>query len=208
MQDLFREPEGLTPTQLSLIGELVDGALKKAAGAMERMLKIRIRAEHVVFRDGPLHHMTEFDLLGRFKVHLVKVSFKGEINGAFFFIINRHEVDLINKVSLPSGFHIDTRTEDKKMKHGFMSEIENMIASQSLEEISEFLGVQLIGAVPEISIFQGGEVNRYLQNENHTLGTSFHMSSVLRGVAVNISPYFIWMFDQKFIDLIRLNIVD
>lgn len=173
---------------------------------MEKMLRIRVVADHIEFGNGPLDAISEFDFLGRFKVHLVKVNFKGEIKGAFYFIINSSEVDLINEVS-PSGFISDSRSENKMMKHGFMSEIENIIAALSLDEISKFLGVQLRSEVPDVQIMKGGEVNLYLENENQLINTAFHVKCVLSGVAVNISPFFIWMLDQNFIKKLKLNIV-
>ena len=43
------------------------------------------------------------------------------------------------------------------MKHDFMTEIENLIASMSITEISEFLGVPLNMEVPQIRIMKGEE---------------------------------------------------
>ena len=198
----------LTSFQLEILHELVDTTIIKSAQAMERMLKIRIRSGHVDFGKGKLRVIPELDQLGRFKVHVVKVKLKGEIGGAFYFIINGHEVDLINKVCLPKELlSLTSLSENKMMKHGFMSEIENMIASLSIGEISDFLGVQLLSEVPEVNIMPGHEVNTYLQQENFINGTSFFVKSVLNGVVVNISPFFIWMLDASFINKLRLNIV-
>lgn len=193
--------------EVEVIQELVDVAIAKAVRSMELMLKIRVKAEHVRFGRGPLDHIAEFDSLGRFKVHMVKVAFKGDLKGSFYFIINGHEVDLINQVCLPEKIALDSRSESKLMSHGFMSEIENMIAAQSINEISEFLGVQLLGEVPEVNIMHGSKVNEYLEQENEWNKTAFFVRSVLSGVVVNVSPYFVWMLDQSFLDKLRQNIV-
>jgi len=37
---------------------------------------------------GPIRRIAELDDLGRFKVHLMRVAFRGEINGALYFVIN------------------------------------------------------------------------------------------------------------------------
>lgn len=193
--------------ELEYIRELVMEALEKSAKSMEQMLKIRISPELLSFGNGFCGSLTEMDQLGRFKVHMVKVRFQGEINGAFYFIINDHEVDLINRVCLPESFNSDKRTENKLMKHGFMAEIENLIAALSLKEISEFLGVQMLGGVPEVQILKGSEVNEYLYRENIGYDTAFFVQSVLSSKAVNISPFFIWLLDDRFIQQLRLNIV-
>lgn len=194
--------------EAELLEELVESALKKSADAMEKMLKIRIKSNLLDFGMGRLRSISGFDELGRFKVHLVKVQLKGEVGGAFYFVINAHEVDLINQVCMPEGMRINgTVSENKLMKHGFMSEIENMIAALSIGEISEFLGVQLLSEVPEVMILQGKEVNQFLLNEDFNRSTAFYVKSELTGVVVNISPFFLWMLDESFLEKLRLNIV-
>ena len=188
-----------------IVAELVGDVMKNAVDSMEHMLKIRVKSEHVEFGEGALRHIQEFDNLGRFKVHVVKVKIRGDINGALYFVINGHEVDLINQVCLPKGWNEGNRVESKMMQHGFMSEIENVIAAQSIERLSEFLGVQILGGVPEIQILQGREVNEYFLDENVALDTAFHAVSVLNGVAVNITPHFIWLLDNEFVRILKLN---
>ncbi|WP_258101827.1 hypothetical protein [Marinoscillum pacificum] len=195
----------LTEEQYELVSELVNNALVKAVDSMAKMLKIRVDASHVDFNTGDVDTFPDLDLLGRFKAHLVKLVFSGDIRGAFYFIILDHEVDLINSVCLPEEFKSDKRTENKLMKHGFMSEIENVIAALSMKEISEYLGVQLELKVPQIQIIPCNQINEYFEKENKIYKTAFHVSSVLKGVAVNVSPYFIWILDQNFLDILRLN---
>jgi chemotaxis protein CheY-P-specific phosphatase CheC len=209
MADISRHTKSgkLSDDELTLVKELVHESLDKAATSMAQMLRIRIKPELLDFGNGFAGALTDFDQLGRFKVHVVKVKFKGEINGAFYFLINDHEVDLINRVCLPTQFISGKRIENKMMKHGFMMEIENLIAALSLKEISEFLGVQLMGGVPDMQVLKGSEVNDYLYQENIGYNTAFFVQSVLASRAVEIAPYFIWMLDQEFIDKLRLNIV-
>ena len=191
--------------QIEIVSELVTVALNKAVTSMEQMLRIRIKANHIKYSLGSLENIPELDQLGRFKAHLVKLLFVGDISGAFYFIILDHEVDLINSVCLPDEFKSDKRAENKLMKHGFMSEIENVIAALSVKEISEALGVQLELRVPKIQILPGVDINAFFEKENKIHKTAFHVKSVLEGQAVNIAPFFIWIMDDKFLDVLRLN---
>lgn len=184
---------------------MVQNAMEKAVQSMEKMLKIRINAPIVDFDTAPLKPIRELDLLGRFKAHLVKLVFSGDIRGAFYFVILDHEVDLINSVCLPDEFKSDKRTENKLMKHGFMSEIENVIAALSIKEISEYLGVQLELKVPQIQIIPCDQINEFFEKENKIYKTAFHVKTVLEGVAVNVAPYFIWILDENFIKVLKLN---
>jgi chemotaxis protein CheY-P-specific phosphatase CheC len=197
----------LNDFELEVVGEVVENAVGKSVKAMESMLKIRIKPDHMEYGNGPLRKIGDLDTLGRFKVHLVKMALIGDVKGAFYFAINSHEVDLINRVCLPQGFLSDTRSAHKEMSHGFMTEIENMIASLSIDELSNSLGVELLSAVPKVKIMQGSEVNRYLIEENFINKTAFHVKVVLAGVAVNIAPYFLWMLDENFIEKVKLNTV-
>ncbi|MFY0600991.1 MAG: hypothetical protein JXR03_15050 [Cyclobacteriaceae bacterium] len=198
----------LSKEQNEIIAELIHGALRKAIKSMEEMLKIRIEANHIGYELGPIGNIPELDQLGRFKTHLVKLLFTGDIQGAFYFIILDHEVDLINSVCLPDEFKSEKRTESKLMKHGFMSEIENVIAALSVKEISEALGVQIELRVPQIQILQGSDVNDYFMKQNRIHKTAFHVRSILEGRAVNIAPFFIWILDENFLKILRLNTSD
>ncbi len=199
--------EGLNTIQLEILKELIDEALDKAADSMEKMLKIRVQQKDVEFGNGVIGHLDEFEQLGRFKVHLVKVEFTGEIKGAFYFIIKGHEVDLINKVCLPESVNMARSSQNKMMKHDFMLEIENMIAALSITEISEFLGVNLIGGVPVVNVMQGDQINEYLRKENLINKTAFYVKSILAGINVDVKPFFIWALDQNFVEKLKLNIV-
>lgn len=174
---------------------------------MEQMLKIRVEPDLVQFGEGQLRNIRDFDDLGRFKVNLMKVAFHGEINGAFYFVINNHEMDLINSVCLPDNITSSRNSHTKMMKHDFMSEIENLIANMSIAALSEFLGVQVIGEVPIVRNMKGELVNAYLENENEQNKTGFFVNSTLNGTMVNITPHFLWMIDDNFIRITKLNTV-
>ena len=169
----------LTKGELAITKELVHGAISKAVLSMQRMLQIPLRSDYIDFGNGSLEPISEFDLLGRFKVHLIRVVFKGDIKGAFYFAINGHEVHEITRACLPENIHSKNTPESKMMKLGFMVEIENMIAELAITEISDFLGVHLIGDVPTVKVMKGKMVNDYLREENEVHKTAFYVKSVL-----------------------------
>jgi len=197
----------LSSVHLTIIEEMITQSLEKAAQSMEQMLRIRVKPEIIQFGEGELKPLHEFDDLGRFKVNLMKVAFKGEINGAFYFVINSHEMDLINQVNLPDDITYSRSSEHKMMRNDFMSEIENLIANMSIAALSEFLGVEVTGEVPIVRNMKGELVNSYLENENEQNQTNFFVKSTLNGVVVNISPHFLWMIDENFVRITKLNTV-
>ena len=199
--------EDFSPVHMEIVEDMILESLDKAASSMEQMLKIRVKPKITGFGLGPIRRIREFDELGRFKVNLMKVAFTGEINGALYFVINNHEMDLINQVNLPQSVISTRNSESKMMRHDFMSEIENLIANQSIATLSEFLGVQVIPEVPIIRNMRGDLVNDYLENENEQIGTQFYVKSTLNGMVVNIAPHFLWLIDENFMRISRLNIV-
>ena len=199
--------EDFSTVHMEIVEDMILESLDKAASSMEQMLKIRVKPKITGFGFGPIRRIREFDELGRFKVNLMKVAFTGEINGALYFVINNHEMDLINQVNLPQSVISTRNSESKMMRHDFMSEIENLIANQSIAALSEFLGVQVIPEVPIIRNMRGDLVNDYLENENEQIGTQFYVKSTLNGMVVNIAPHFLWLIDENFMRISRLNIV-
>ena len=210
MRSRFNRPvkkEKVTEAHLKVYKEMIVEALEKAAFAMGQMLRIRMHYDLKDFGYGMLDKIEEFDDLGRFKVNVVKVAFIGDVKGAFYFIINVHETQLINTVCLPENITTTRTSETTLMKNDFMNEIENLIASMSITELSEFLGVKLKMTVPQMRTIKGEDVNEYLDNQNNINRTKFYVKSTLNGTAVNVSPYFIWMLDEKFVDVSNQNIV-
>jgi len=192
---------------MEIIEDMIIESLDKAAESMEQMLRIRVKPKITGFGLGPIRNIKDFDELGRFKVNLMKVAFRGEINGALYFVINNHEMDLINQVNLPESVISTRNSQAKMMKHDFMSGLENLIANQSIATLSECLGGQVIPAVPIIRNMRGDLVNDYLANENEQIDTQFYVKSTLNGMVVNISPHFLWLIDENFMRISKLNIV-
>lgn len=199
--------EQFSAMHMEIVEDMIIESLDKAAASMEQMLKIRIKPKITGFGLGPIRRLHEFDELGRFKVNLMKVAFHGPIKGALYFVINTHEMDLINQVCLPESVNSTRNSQSKMIKHDFMSEIENLIANQSIAAISEFLGVQLISEVPIIRNMRGDLVNDYLENENEQIQAQFYVKSTLNGQVVNIAPHFLWLMDENFMHQSKLNIV-
>ncbi|MEQ8903790.1 hypothetical protein [Ekhidna sp.] len=197
----------LSEIHKEIIEEMISESLKKAAKSMEQMLRIRVNPKLIQYGEGYLKPLHEFDDLGRFKVNLMKVAFRGEINGAFYFVINSHEMDLINQVNLPDDITYSRSSHHKMMRNDFMAEIENLIANMSIAALSEFLGVEVTGEVPIIRNMKGELVNAYLENENEQNKTGFFVKSMLNGVVVNIAPHFLWMIDENFVRITKLNTV-
>ena len=74
----------LSNTQQEIIGEFVDLAITKSLFSMQGMLNIQLRKDYARFGIGINRTIPEFESLGRFKVHIIKVNLKGELGGALY----------------------------------------------------------------------------------------------------------------------------
>lgn len=203
----IQEEDKLGEQELDLIRDFLVESMNQAAESMGQMLHIRVKANLLSYGEGNFSPISDFDMLGKFRAHVMKVALNGPIGGAFYFIINWHEVELINRVCMPDSINPTTNSENRQLKIGIISEIENTIAAQSVHRISDFLGVQLLGGVPEMDTMEGERINDYLIEELYAHDASFYAQSVLNGVAVDISPYFVWMLDENFGKMLKLNTV-
>lgn len=197
----------LNEFQLEIVRDFLGETLDRASSAMGQMLRMRIKPELIGFGEGRWSSIQAFDDLGQFRVHVMKVMLKGSVGGAFYFLINSHEVETINRVCLPKQVEASTNSQSRQIKYGFISEIENMIAALATTEISEFLGVQLYGQVPETSVITGSVVNDFLRAEARANNANFYVRSILRGMNIEIQPHFVWMLDDEFKKILKLNTV-
>ncbi|MGB3467744.1 MAG: hypothetical protein WBA74_20830, partial [Cyclobacteriaceae bacterium] len=113
-----------------------------------------------------------------------------------------------NKACLPEDVTSSINHANKEMKNGFILEIENILAARAVMEIADFLGVDILGGVPEVSIMKGHEVNDFLKKESQVYEDGFYMEAMLKGLDLDISPYVIWMIDKNFVRKLRENIVE
>ena len=200
--------EQLSTTQQEVVNEFVSVALKKSLSTMFRLLNIKLRRDYARYGVGLIRPIAEFDSLDRFKVHIIKVQVDGDFSGALYFVINAYEVNIINKACLPEYVTSTLNHANKEMKNDFILEIENIIAASSVTDIAEFLGAEILGGVPEVKILKGNEVNAFFREECLHYKSGFHMESVLTGPDLNISPYVIWMFDKRFLQKLKENVVE
>ncbi len=198
----------LSRIQTELVDEFINDSLTKSIEAMNSMLNIRVKRDYARFGLGNLREIAEFESLGRFKVYLIKVILHGDIKGALYFVINAYEVGIINKACLPDDVTGTLSQANKEMKTGFIVEIQNIIAANSATEISDFLGVSVLGGVPTATVLKGGDINDYLQKEAKSYNSEFYMESVLKGTDLDISPYLIWILDETFIHKLKENVVE
>ena len=120
----------------------------------------------------------------------------------------------INDLSVFSRNWLWTKSQGKtaqdiEMKHtNFEAEI---LGNQIIIELPDNItaGRFEIGNLNNIYNFNTDQKQGYivLENENEQNQTGFFVRSTLNGVVVNIAPHFLWMIDENFVRITKLNTV-
>ncbi len=193
----------LKENEIEVATKLINGGLAMAKTSMEQILQSPITLEKVAFGmdAGDLTKIGDWE--SSHNVSLIKTELKGELKGSCYLIFSEKDVDKINKACLPADILENDSPESKMMMMGFLTEIDNMVAAAVITEFANFLGVELFGNVPSLHVMAHDKVKEYLKNETTSYDTVIHFKAIFHGKELDISPDFIWIINEKFVDKIK-----
>ena len=192
----------LKENEIEVATKLINGGLTMAKSSMEQILQSPITLEKVAFGIEK-EDITKFGSKDGQNVSLIKTELKGELKGSCYLVFSESEVEKINKACLPAEILNSDSPESKMMMMGFLTEIDNMVAAAVITEFANFLGVDLFGNVPSLHVMKQDEINEYLANETTDYDSVIHFKAIFQGEELDISPDFIWIFNEKFMDKIK-----
>lgn len=192
----------LKENEIEVATKLINGGLTMAKSSMEQILQSPITLKKVAFGIDK-EDISKFGTGEAHNVSLIKTELMGELKGSCFLVFRESDVDKINKACLPAEVLDNDSAESKMMMMGFLTEIDNMVAAAVITEFANFLGVDLFGNVPSLHVMAHDKVNEYLANETTTFDSVIHFKAIFHGEELDISPDFIWIFNEKFMDKIK-----
>lgn len=193
--------EKLNENELQVATKLIFDGLSMAKASMEQILQSPIIIEKVDY-DSEVVGVNRFKRLEG-NVHLIKTELLGELKGTSHLVFSESEVSKLYEVCLPKSIIEDDSPESTLMKMGFLTEIDNMVSAAVITEFSSFLGLEIYGNVPSLKVLKSDEVNEYLSTESKEFDQMIHFKANFHGRELDISPDFIWIFQNKFVDKIR-----
>ena len=190
----------LTESELEVATNLISGGLKMAKTSMEQILQSPIDLKRIDYGSGEraIPNSKKGD-----RFHLVKTELRGQLTGSCFLIFSEEEVNKINAACLPEEIISTDSEESRMMKMAFLKEIDNMVAAAVVTEFSNILELELFGDVPHAYVLNADEVSDYLSKESAIYQTIVHFKANFQGTEMDISPDFIWMFSDQFVDKIK-----
>lgn len=194
--------ENLEENEVQVATKLIFDGLSMAKASMEMILQSPITLKKIDYGD-PDHETPHFESKSAHKVHLVKTELKGELKGSCHLIFSDDDVDRINKACLPENVINDDSSQSKMMKMAFLTEIDNMVSAAVITEFANFLGLEIFGHVPSLHLMESTEVNNFLKSETSDFDSIIHFKAIFHGKELDISPDFVWIFNEKFVDKIK-----
>lgn len=194
--------ETLKEKELEVATKLIFEGLSMAKSSMEKILRIPIELRQIDYDHSQWSHGKRFsnDLE---KVHVIKTELRGQLKGTSHLMFTETEVQNIYKACLPPSIWSKESPENSMMKVGFLTEIDNMVAAAVITEFSNFLGVDIFGHVPSLSVVSAKEIKEYLRKESVGFDSIVCFKAIFHGSELDISPDFVWIFQEELVRKIK-----
>ena len=192
----------LREKEIEAATRLIKGALTMAKATLEQILQSPITLKKVAFGLENQRLSINNDP-GAHNMSMIKTELRGELEGSCYLIFTEDDVNKIARACLPLAVLDDDSPESKMMMMGFLTEIDNMVSAAVITEIANSLSVELFGSVPSLHVMAPDKVNEYLANETSSYCSVIHFKAIFHGAELDISPDFIWIINEKFVNKIK-----
>ncbi|MFT4736815.1 MAG: chemotaxis protein CheY-P-specific phosphatase CheC [Cyclobacteriaceae bacterium] len=193
--------ENLNHAEMEVATKLIFDGLSMAKSTMEQILQSPITLEKVDY--GAAKEYNNLFTKSCDHVHSIKTELIGEMKGVSYLIFSEEEVSSIYQACLPGSIVDNDSPESEMMKLGFLTEIDNMVAAAVITEFANFLNLEIYGHVPSLKVGNSEEIQAYLTEESKNFDSIIHFKAIFQGTEIDISPDFIWVFQNEFTDKIK-----
>lgn len=192
----------LNENELEVASKLVFDGMSMAKKSMEQILQSPIKMEKIDWSNDDVP-LPKYQNSANQSVHVIRTNLIGELKGTSHLIFSEDEVTKVLRACLPANIVESNSPESKMMKMGFLTEMDNMMAAAVITEFSNFLGLEIYGHVPSLEVVKGSEINAFVEKEVGEFDAIVHFKAIFHGQELDISPDFIWIFQEEFVDKIK-----
>jgi chemotaxis protein CheY-P-specific phosphatase CheC len=127
----------------------------------------------------------------------------GELKGICCLIFSENEADRLRNAALPPEVK-NNPAMMVEMNDAILLEVDNIISAAVVTQFSNYLGKRIHGGVPHLKLMKPEQLNKFL--EGNVMKDLFEISFKVNFVSkcLNFSPEFLWLFDEKFIEAIKI----
>ncbi len=195
--------DNLKDNEMQVATKLIFDGLSMAKSSMEMILQSPVALKKIDFGENSQEPLPTYTTLGDQEAHVIKTQLMGDLKGSCYLIFSQEDVNKITKACLPENIINDDSPESKMMKMGFLTEIDNMVAAAVITEFSNFLSLEIYGDVPSLHIMKANEIDKYIDSESTNYDSRLHFKAIFHGSELEISPDFIWVINEKFLEMIK-----
>lgn len=192
-----------TTIERDIANEIVNIGLSKAADSMSFFTKEKVLIQG--------HHVEKisFDELSRISnclpdeiLYILTTEIKGELSGVCYLIFTEEETEKLLDISLPESIKQDP-DKLQMMGDAIMLEMDNIIVASVVTQFSNFFQYKMYGDVPRLKKDNCEGLKDIVKKENSNLHEFLYFKSSFHNKDLDISPYFLWLLDEKFYDGVR-----
>jgi chemotaxis protein CheY-P-specific phosphatase CheC len=195
--------DNLNQAELEVASKLVFDGMSMAKKSMEQILQSPISMVKVDYSDKITDALPRYAKEPEQSLHIIKTDLMGELKGTSHLIFTEDEVSKIYRACLPAKIIESSSPESEVMKIGFLTEVDNMMAAAVITEFSNFLGLEIYGMVPSLDVIGSSQINTFLEQQTQDFDSIIHFKANFKGQEIDISPDFIWVFHEEFMNKIK-----
>ncbi len=193
----------LNSTEQDVLREIANIGLSKSADALSFFVKERVLIEDIKISIGNPSSLPKFSRTKAEKLYILETLLKGEMKGGCYLVFDPSEVSLLNKICIPNSM-ANSQANDS-ITHEILLEIDNIVSASVITQFSNLLQLKIYGHVPKMMRWNSNEVDKNLlavAKEFDAEGI-LRISTTFRVEKSKISPEFIWILDNHFLDKVK-----
>ncbi|MGL1887063.1 MAG: hypothetical protein OCD76_11175 [Reichenbachiella sp.] len=192
----------LTDKEKSVAERLMKFGLAKGALSLEMMVGSPVVMKSIDLGIPSVDGIHQYTKKEDQKLYLLKTDLVGDLKGFCHLIFSDEDVHKIQSKCLPEDIMAGNNSQSRLMKLEFMTEIDNMVAGAVVTQLANYLNLEVYGNVPILTTMQANEVNTHIDAESQDASAGSILKTVFHLPELNVFAEFIWLFQDKFIELI------
>ncbi|MDH5366261.1 MAG: hypothetical protein OEW67_04690 [Cyclobacteriaceae bacterium] len=194
----------LTISQSEIANDIINRGLVEAAFSLEQIIQSEVNIETIDFLLNNENDTQLFTLKDSTSTHyLIETVIKGEFKGVCYLVLSKDDVNKIHKKCLSANILESNAPNDIMMKKAILTEIDNMLSAAVITEFANRLNVNIYGDVPKLRVVEQNEANQIIRKEAKEYNCLLHFNAVLHAKELDISPDFLWLLDDDFVNNIK-----
>ena len=193
--------------ELDIAKELINQGLAKAADSIAFFAKGKILLKGLDIKLKKLHEIEDFPENKTGDLTILTTHVLGDFEGSCFLVLDSNDTDKILSLGLPPSI-LENKEAELEMGKAFLLELDNMVSAAVITVFSDFLNKNIHGYVPEYEKLDSTELTAFINNSTKVNNNVLYFKVNLVGDHIDVSPSFIWIMGNGFIDGIKSFIND